>query len=143
MTDTLGDGPPRDEAVVAAREWARRAVLEMVRDSGGALVTRPVIRSQPDLDMTVRDAEPVAGLRAARSLQLAAEGLAHGYIRQAREDGHAWHEIGAALGLAKSATDQETSLSQAAYDHAVGDLAPITPGVTGGRSRGPAPIAGI
>jgi hypothetical protein len=114
-------GAARDKAVVAARDWARRAVLGMVRDSGGTVAARPVFHSQPDLEMTVRDAESMAGLRAARCLQLAAEGLARGYIRQAREDGHAWHEIGAALGLAKSAADQETSLSQAAYDHAVGD----------------------
>jgi hypothetical protein len=93
----------------------------MVRDSGGAVVAGHVIRSRPDLDMTVRDAESMAGLRAARRLQVAAEGLARTYIQQAREDGHTWHEIGTALGLAKSAADRETSLSQAAYDHAVGD----------------------
>ena len=85
------------------------------------MITKPVFRSQPEVDMTVRDAESMAGLQAAHHLQLAAEGLARGYIQQAREDGHSWHDIGTALGIAKNAADQETSPSQAAYDHAAGN----------------------
>ncbi len=93
--------------------------------------------------MTVRDAESMAGLRAARRLQVAAEGLARGYMQQAREDGHTWHEIGTALGLARMAADQETSLSQAAYDHAVGDPRTDHAGAADGRSHGPVPIVGM
>ena len=85
------------------------------------MITRPTFRSQPEVDMTVRDAESMAGLQAARHLQLAAEGLTRGYIQQAREDGHSWYEIGTALGLVKNAAAQEASPSQAAYDHAAGD----------------------
>jgi hypothetical protein len=113
-------GAPQDDAAVT-REWALRAVLGMVLESGGTTVTRSIFRSRPEVDMTVRDASPVAGLRAARRLQLAAEGLTRGYIQQAREDGHTWHEIGTALGLPRSEADQETSLPQAAYNHAMGD----------------------
>ena len=143
MTDHLNGGTPRDEAIVAARDWARRAALGMVRDSGRTVVARPVFHSRPDLDMTVRDAESMAGLRAARRLQVAAEGLARGYMQQAREDGHTWHEIGTALGLARMAADQETSLSQAAYDHAVGDPRTDHAGAADGRSHGPVPIVGM
>ena len=63
------------------------------------MVARPVFRSSPDLDMTITDAEPMAGLRAAVSLMRAARSFGLDYVRQAREDGSTWHEIGEALGL--------------------------------------------
>lgn len=47
----------------------------------------------------MRDAEPIAGLRAAREVELAARFCAGGFIRGARETGHDWHEIGAAPGI--------------------------------------------
>lgn len=105
----------------AARQWTRRALLDIVRQSGGHIVTQPMFRDRPDLDMTTSDAEPMAGVRAARHLEHAALALARGYVRQAREDGRTWHEIGAALDLGVSAGHCGISLAEAAYDDAAGE----------------------
>jgi hypothetical protein len=43
--------------------------------------------------MDISDAEPIAGILAVRRLERAAREFVHGYIRQARKDGHIWHEI--------------------------------------------------
>ena len=81
-----------------ARQEVLAAVQRMVRDTGGQSVTRPLISGEPD-GPTTRDAESLAGLRTARAAELAARGLARRYLRAAREDGHSWTVIGAALGL--------------------------------------------
>lgn len=60
----------------------------------------------------MRDAEPIAGLRAAREVELAARFCAGGFIRGARETGHDWHEIGAALGISSAATTGQTKPSR-------------------------------
>src|SRR6266536_2582396 len=81
----------------AARDTARREAFRLARDSGAAIVTRPMLRRGKE--PAVRDAEPLAGARAARDLELAAHRTARDYIRQAREAGHGWEQIGEALGL--------------------------------------------
>ena len=88
----------------------------MVRETGGRNVSRPVFRDRPDLDMTVTDAETVAGMKAADRLTRAARALSLGYVRQAREDGRTWHEIGDALGLADRAEPDEP-IAYAAFNH--------------------------
>ena len=93
----------------------------MVRETGGRTIERPVFRSSPELDMTIADAESLAGVRAATRLGNAAHRLTTDYVRQAREDGHSWHEVGMALGLGDEA-EHGGSLASAAYDYAADHL---------------------
>src|SRR5215471_5355171 len=93
--DTSAQDPERRRSEV--RETARREAMRLAR-GGGDLVTRPMFRGERQ--RTVRDVEPLAGARAARDLEAAAAGTARDYIRQAREAGHGWDQIGQALGLA-------------------------------------------
>src|SRR5207247_8609975 len=81
-----------------ARQEVLAAIQRIVLGTGGQIVTRPIVSSEPD-GPTTRDAEPLAGLRAARAAELAARGLARRYGRAACADGPAWTVIGAALGL--------------------------------------------
>ena len=104
-----------------ARQWTRRVVLDIVRQSGGRTVTRPMFRDRPDLHMTTTDVEPMAGIRAVRQIEHSARGLTREYARQAREDGHTWDEIGAALDLSASADHRGVPLADAAYDEVAGD----------------------
>jgi len=123
MTDQAEPGrrQARAKPVDAARQWTRRAVLDLARQSGGCTVTRPTFRDRPDLGMTTSDAEPMAGFLAVRDLERAAREFTRGYVRQAREDGHTWHEIGAALDLGPSAAHRGVSLAEADYDDVAGD----------------------
>jgi hypothetical protein len=105
----------------AARQWIRRAVLDIVCQSGGRTVIRPIFSQRPDLHMTTTDAEPMAGILAVRQVEHAARKLTREYVRQAREDGHTWQEIGAALDLSASAAHRGVSLAEAAYDDMAGD----------------------
>jgi hypothetical protein len=109
----------REKAADLARQWARRAVTAMAEASGGKTVTRPMFRGRPDLDSTVTDVEPLAGLQAATSLKHAARRLALECVRQAREAGHSWHAIGVALGFGHLA-EADMSIAGAAYDYAAG-----------------------
>jgi hypothetical protein len=93
----------------------------MVREAGGCIIARPVFRDRPDLDMTVAEPEPLPGMQMARHVEHAAHRLAGDYVRQAREDGHTWPEIGAALNLAADAERRSMSPAEAAYDYAAGD----------------------
>ena len=89
----------------------------IVQASGGQTVVRPMFRGRPDLDSTVTDVEPLAGLQAATSLKHAARRLALEYVRQAREANDSWHEVGAALGFGQLA-ESGSSVAGAAYDYA-------------------------
>ena len=62
-------------------------------------MTRPVFRDRPELDMTLTDAEPIAALHAVAAVGHALRRITCDYVRRAREDGHSWPDIGAALGL--------------------------------------------
>src|SRR6266700_6434645 len=84
-----------------ARETARREAFRIARDTGAPIIERPMYSR--DKKPTVRDVEPLAGARAARDLETAAKGAARDYIRQAREAGHGWDQIGHALGLGPGA----------------------------------------
>lgn len=74
-------------------------MLQMVREMGGRIVCRPVFRSRSDLDMSITDAEPMGGLRAAVSLMRVAKSFSLDYVRQAREEGFSWQAIGEAVEL--------------------------------------------
>lgn len=108
-----------------ARHEARRAAFTLARDSGAPIVTRPMYRSADA--PSVRDVEPLAGARAARDLELAAGQYARDDIRQAREAGHDWDQIGHALGLSPDADADQSgaTIVEAAYTYAAGP--PDTP----------------
>jgi len=107
------------QRIAAARETARREAFRLARDSGAAIVTRPMFHG--DTESTVRDVEPLAGARAASDLELATRGTARDYIRQAREAGHSWEQIGQALGLAPGADQAGPTVAEAAYTYAAGN----------------------
>jgi len=86
------------------------------------MTTRPMLGNRPELDLTITDAEPMAGLRAATALRFAMRRLAKDYMRLAREDGHDWQEIGTALGFERLA-ESRISVAGAAYDYATGNTA--------------------
>jgi len=123
MTDQPEPGgrEARTKLVNDARRWARRAIPDIVRESGGRVVDRPVFRGCPDLNMTTTEAEPMAGLQAACHLEHAARLVARECIRNAREDGRSWHEIGVALGLGTATEDRGISVAEAAYDYAASE----------------------
>ena len=103
-----------------ARREVLAAVQRIVHDTGGKFVTRPLLSGEPD-GPTTRDAEPLAGLSTARAAELAARGLARRYVRAAREDGHSWTVIGAALGLSSGGVaDAEEMIAEAAFRYAAG-----------------------
>jgi hypothetical protein len=100
-------------------DTARRAVIGLARDRGAEFITR---EAYPGSDTTVRDLEPLTGTRAARDIELGARHAARDYIRQAREAGHSWDQIGQALGVAPGADADQAGLTvgEAAYTYAAG-----------------------
>ncbi len=116
-TETLAFHRTRSADI--ARKHARQAILSTVRETGGPAMTRPVFRDRPDLDVTVTDAEPIAALQASVAVSHALRRMACEYVRRAREDGHSWPDVAAALGLDGSAGDGR-SAAEAAYDQVAG-----------------------
>jgi hypothetical protein len=108
------------QRIAAARATARGETFRLARDSGAGLVTRPML--SPGKERTIRDVEPLAGARAARDLELAARGTARDYIRQAREAGHSWDQIGDTLGTIPGGDAGHTAMTaaEAAYTYAAG-----------------------
>jgi hypothetical protein len=103
----------------AARNQTRAAIQRLALDSGAPVIQRPLFAGS---DITVRDVEPLAGARAARDIEHAAQRSARDYIRQARETGHSWHQIGTALGLKPGTDAQQTgdTPAEAAFTYAAG-----------------------
>jgi hypothetical protein len=113
MTD-----PSARDREYAVRNEARNAVRRLAIDAGAQLTTRPLF---PGADVTTRDVEPAAGLRAARDLEHAARRLVLDYVRQAREAGRTWHDIGIALHLSPDRRHTGRTIAEAAFDYAAGD----------------------
>jgi len=105
--------------IAAARGEARRAAIRLARDRGADLVSRP---AWPGAQTDVRDLRPLDGARSARDIELGARHAARGYIRDAREAGHSWQEIGQALGVTSNADVGQAGLTvaEAAYTYAAG-----------------------
>lgn len=101
-----------ERAASIAQTWTERAVLGIVRDTDGPIITRPRWPGAA----TVPDTEALTGLRTAADVEQRARQLARGYIRTAREDAASWPEIAAALDLA--ADDAHDSTAEAAFDYA-------------------------
>src|SRR5947199_10390442 len=84
----------------SASDAARRALIGLARDRGVEVIAREAFGGS---GVTVRDLEPIDGARAARGIELGARHAAREYIRQAREAGHGWNQIGQTLGIAPNA----------------------------------------
>jgi hypothetical protein len=119
MPPSDNDPGQRAEQAAPSGHYATRAVVDLARERGAEFVTRPMF---PDSDATVRTLEPLTGARAARDIELGARHTARSYIRQAREDGHSWDQIGQALGLTPGADADQAGLTvaEAAYTYAAG-----------------------
>jgi hypothetical protein len=119
MPGSASNPEERARQLDASRNHARRAVTGLARDRGAEFTTRPMFT---DSDLTIRDLEPLAGARAARDIELGARYAAREYIRQTREAGHSWDQIGQALSLAPDADVDQTGLTvaEAAYTYAAG-----------------------
>jgi hypothetical protein len=105
----------RRKAVGMAAERVYRAVLDIVSETAGtAFPGAPAPGGK-------RDAKPLAGLRAAREVELAARYYACRFIREAREDGLTWGDISTALLLGPGAEEPGVSPAHVAYSYAVGD----------------------
>jgi hypothetical protein len=117
MTEPDTNAPNR---MTAARDTARREAFRLARERGAAVTRRPMYRG--DKEPTVRDVEPLAGACAARDLEFAARRAACDYIRQAREAGRGWDQIGHALGLVPGGeADQDAATAaDGAYTYAAG-----------------------
>jgi hypothetical protein len=119
MPDPASGPGERARQFAAIRDHARRALLGLARDRGAEFTTREAYRGS---GLTVRDLQPLDGARAARDIELGARHAARDYIRQAREAGHGWDQIGQALGLAPGADADQAGLTvaEAAYTYAAG-----------------------
>jgi hypothetical protein len=109
----------REKAVSAARRAARRAAIDLARDQGAQVIRRPAFRGA---QTAIQDVEPLAGLRAAREVELGARFSTRSYIRDAREAGHTWQQIGTALDLTPGgeADLAGDTIAEAAYSYAAG-----------------------
>lgn len=121
MTEPETDTENPEHRRRAARDTARRDVFQLARSAGASIVTRPVFRGENE--PAVRDVEPLAGARTARDLELGARHAARDYIRQAREAGHSWDQVGQVLGVAPNADADQAGLTvaEAAYTYAAGN----------------------
>jgi hypothetical protein len=109
------------------RAIVRRAVLELVKRSGGTTIGRPRVRSDPSAG-TRDEPEPLAGILAAMAVQNEARRQMLESVRHAREDGLSWKQVGAALGYAddpgNAALDPP---GERAYRHALPEYRGISP----------------
>jgi hypothetical protein len=119
VTVTKAELKRREELASIAHSWVRRAVLDSVRETGGEMVSRPVIRGRTDCG-TLQDAGPADGLVAARAVELQARKMTRDYIRDARETGTGWAKVGELLSLQREAERQDISIAEAAFDLAAG-----------------------
>jgi hypothetical protein len=119
MPDSANSRDERARQFAAIRDHTRQAVIGLARCRGAQFTTREADRGS---GMTARDLEPLDGARAARDIELGARHTARDYIRQAREAGHGWDQIGHALGVTPNADADQTGLSvaEAVYSYAAG-----------------------
>src|SRR5712691_3470251 len=105
-------------AVDRARRLAHRAAMEAAIEDGAQALRRP---AYPGAEYEVRDVEPMAGFRAAHELEIGARYTARRYLRDAREAGFTWHDIGMAMdaGMRRMSERAGGSAAELAYQYAV------------------------
>jgi hypothetical protein len=106
---------PDERARDEARRYTDTAVLAMAREAGAEVGERPI---WPGKTFTVRDVAPEAGIRFAVVLAGTARHKLHSYIKQARQDGLTWQQIGHALRLERTAEERGASLAEVAFEYA-------------------------
>jgi hypothetical protein len=97
----------------SARGLIRGAVFTLVRESGGQITQRPVVTGEPG--WTANEAEPLAGITAAKHLEWGAAKAIRDHARRAREDGLTWARIGEAMGFAGDPQPGMTSVAEHAF----------------------------
>jgi hypothetical protein len=109
----------REKMISAARRAASRAAIDLARDNGAQVISRPAYRGAPS---AIQDVQPLAGLRAAREVELGARFSTRNYIRDAREACHTWQQIGTALDLTPGGEPDlaGSTVAEAAYSYAAG-----------------------
>ena len=80
-----------------------------------------LLKTWPDIwpPIGTTESEALARLAAARELEQAAHAAQRDFIRQARETGRSWYEIGQALDLLWQAVVSKESVADEAYDYAL------------------------
>jgi hypothetical protein len=103
------------------------AVLNLAEASGATITSEP---AYPGSALTARYAEPLAGIRAAATVQCIVTGLAaqevDSYIRRARSAGTGWLDIGKALGL-EDPGHAGYDIAVAAFEQAAGPRSGMDP----------------
>lgn len=87
-----------DDYISRVQGEARTAIHLLVKASGGGFTDRPLFRGEPHV-RTIREPEPLAGIRAATAFEQEHRRRCLQYVRYAREDGLSWQQIGEALGF--------------------------------------------
>jgi hypothetical protein len=113
------DEDRRTTARMDAERELRNAVLRYVAATGGEISDWPIA---PGRDYgTTRDAEPLAGIRAAKVLEYASARLTRNYVAQARRTGRSWDQVGEALGLESDPDGYGHSVAEQAFEYAAGE----------------------
>jgi hypothetical protein len=112
-----GQAHQEPDRIEDGRRTARRAIEELALRHGAAALTRP---PYPGAQSTIRTVEPLAGLRAAREIELGTRHAISNYIRAAREAGQSWHDIGTAMHLVpgRDASIEGDTPAEAAFSYA-------------------------
>jgi hypothetical protein len=94
-------------------------IVRLAEVAGAEIREHPV---WPGAASTVREAEPMTGIRAALAAQLAAAAAARHYIAAARADGMTWAQVGEVLmlGEAIDRADSPSGMAAAAFEYAAG-----------------------
>ena len=110
---------PRLHDALAAYLAAQAEVLRLAKSSGAPVHDQAV---SPGALSLKRTTEPMAGIRAARSLHKAARRVTADYVRLARAEGICWRDVGEALALDSPDLPDGAGyyLAAAAYEHAAG-----------------------
>ena len=119
MDQPEDDYEARAKALRAGRSAARRATMDLARDANAAIISQPLF---PGAQSTIRDVEPLAGLRASRDLELGVRYTARYYVRNARAAGHTWQEIGEVMGVTPNGEPELAgdTTAETAYSYAAG-----------------------
>lgn len=109
------------QIATSAFNAARRTALNLARDLGATTSNRPIYPGSP---VTRTDVEPLAGLRAARHVEIASHRVAKEYIRAAREAGYTWgqlgHELEQELQYGSATAHVNENVADTVYNYAVG-----------------------
>jgi len=99
----------------APRQEIRAAIRRLVTGAGGSMIRRPLLADRPDGPGT-EEPEPLAGIRAAASLQFQADQALRRSVKTAREEGLDWAAVGEVLFPGEPDPEEERSKAVRAFD---------------------------